>query len=105
MNQTRIFKPLPTVRPEVLDDISRQHLLNLLNRWLLNEQIPLKPWSNVIYELMINFCEKAFNGRTAIPKNKILVETISSNVPGDSKFLVNAIQEQVKGFRLHSTFY
>ncbi|KAI8887320.1 hypothetical protein K501DRAFT_212103 [Backusella circina FSU 941] len=45
---------------------------------------------------MIKFCEKGFSGKTAILKNKVLVETITSNVPGDSKFLVNAIREQVK---------
>lgn len=84
------IKPLP-ISPTtlIIDDTSRNHISKLLNTWLNDLRIPIKPWADVLNKISIDLYQKSLNG---IGKNKqICIETLSVNAPKDSKFLMNVM--------------
>ncbi|KAI8882619.1 hypothetical protein K501DRAFT_251026 [Backusella circina FSU 941] len=89
MAEKRHSKPLPVIQQYTLDDSSRQHISNLLKRWLLDEKVPLEPWFNVLYNIIIVISEKTFTSSESNLKQKICIQTISASSPTDSKFLPN----------------
>jgi hypothetical protein len=84
------IKPLPTPPTTlIIDDTSRNHISKLLNTWLRDLKIPIKPWADVLNKISIDLYQKSLS---SIGENKqICIETLSVNAPKDSKFLMNVI--------------
>jgi hypothetical protein len=89
MIEKRHSKPLPVLQQYTLDDGSRQHISNLLKRWLLDEKIPLEPWLKVLYNIVVVISDKTFASSQTSSNQKICIQTISTSSPTDSKFLLN----------------
>lgn len=97
-SEKRLSKPLPlkplSPLPDelIIDDISRNHLLKLLDNWLDDLDIPVKPWFDVLYKVSIDLLEKSLKmdqKGLKIKENLVYLQTISTNAPLESKFLTN----------------
>ncbi|CAO3607438.1 unnamed protein product [Mucor hiemalis] len=85
-------KPLPSLSPNnlvAIDDSSRIHISKLLLIWLSDLQIPIKPWSDVLFAIALSLCEKATNSTQAEKNRTVWLQTFTNNLPMDSKFLLN----------------
>ncbi|KAI9266247.1 hypothetical protein EDC94DRAFT_32754 [Helicostylum pulchrum] len=85
----RLSKPLPQNPLSLIDDSSRNHFLRLVNAWLVDLNIPVKPWCDVLYNIFISMSEKALNNSTEQKNKTIWIQTLTNNSPMDSKFLHN----------------
>lgn len=85
----RLSKPLPQNPLSLIDDSSRNHFLRLVNAWLMDLNIPVKPWCDVLYNIFISMSEKALNNSTEQKNKTIWIQTLTNNSPMDSKFLHN----------------
>ncbi|KAF7727742.1 hypothetical protein EC973_007201 [Apophysomyces ossiformis] len=45
--------PLPVAKTSSLDDASRAHLWKLMHSWLIQADLPISPWANVLMQLLI----------------------------------------------------
>lgn len=90
-NTKRLSKPLPQnpLSLITIDDSSRNHFLRLVNAWLVDLNIPVKPWSDVLFNIFITMCEKAMNNCTEQTNKTIWIQTLTNNSPTESKFLHN----------------
>lgn len=87
--EKRISKPLPLPpRSVTIDNAARMHISKLLNNWLFDLHIPLKPWTDVLFNIVISILEKSVNA-TDRDHNKIWIQTLSNNTPVESRFLLN----------------
>lgn len=85
-------KPLPSLSPNnlvAIDDSSRIHISKLLLIWLSDLQIPIKPWSDVLFAIALSLFEKATNSTQAEKNRTVWLQTFTNNSPMDSKFLLN----------------
>lgn len=104
MNDKRRSKPLPTKPPplppnvSLIDDSSRSHVLKLLNHWLAELNIPIKPWSDVLFNIALTLYGKTMNASSASTAENVLgddnnksiwIQTFTNNSPMESKFLAN----------------
>jgi hypothetical protein len=96
--EKRLLKPLPLqplsplLDDLMVDDISSNYLLKLLDNWLVDLDIPLKPWLDVLYKISMDLLGKSLKmdrENFKIQENVIYLQTISTNTPLDSKFLKN----------------
>ncbi|KAG2234547.1 hypothetical protein INT48_007360 [Thamnidium elegans] len=87
----RLSKPLPQKPLSLItiDDSSRNHFLRLVNAWLVDLNIPVKPWSAVLFNIFITMCEKAMNNSIEQKNKTIWIQTLTNNSPTESKFLHN----------------
>lgn len=84
------IKPLPTSPTTlIIDDTSRNHISKLLNTWLNDLKIPIKPWADVLNKISIDLYQKSLNNTGE--NKQICIETLSVNAPKDSKFLMNVM--------------
>jgi hypothetical protein len=86
-SEKRISKPLP-LPPLSIDNAARLHISKLLNNWLFDLSIPLKPWTDVLFNIVVHILEKSFNA-THHNHNKIWIQILASNTPVESRFLVD----------------
>lgn len=104
--EKRLSKPLPVMplQSQSLvswDDTFHNHFNKLLNNWLTNINIPVKPWFNVLHTIALDLFQKSLLSKAKDNKNEIYLQTISTNTPIESKFLVNVYH----GYIAHAGIY
>lgn len=91
LDSQQVLKPLPEkpIPLTTVDDSSRNHFLHLVNNWLLDLNIPTKPWSDVFFNIFLAMYEKSTNSTVNEKNNTIWIQTLGNNSPMESKFLYN----------------
>lgn len=88
--KARILKPLPVPKTiSSLDDSSRLYVSKLLTHWLIDLDIPMKPWCEVLLQIFLTMYEKAALAISTEENRTIWVQTFINNAPMESKFLPN----------------